>query len=457
MADIETLSYCEACAQGNCECQPGHCGCDTCANYAVEIEDNKFVHYENDEDTVGIIVTYANGKWAPSVAMVNNAFYQTLAEAIEATTSGDVVTLVSDVDLTEPVEIENKDITLNLGEYTISYSGKSIPGGVITVHNGAGLTIEGENGKIIGGENTYSGIVVTKKGDDSSVPAKLTINSGSIFGNYYAIAGNGSRHNTEITINGGSLTGTNKEDSFAIYHPQNGKLTINGGVLTGVSAAIEIRAGELNITNGKFAATSTKYSCNPNGNGTTTIGAAIAISQHTTKKNIVVNISGGEFTGVKAINESNPQENDPAPLVDLSISGGKFDGEISTVDVHNFISGGTFTYEVAEENCAEGFKPTENENGTYGVIESTGEETPDNPETPETPDPEEPEDPENPGEGGDESDEELSDDEYEVVTGITSDYAKKVLDTKKDHIDWHIPGGAAAEALRKRAAELVKK
>ena len=38
-------------------------------------------------------------------------------------------------------------------------------------------------------------------------------------------------------------------------------------------------------------------------NGATTVGAAIAIAQHTTKQNIANLINGGSFKGVKALNE----------------------------------------------------------------------------------------------------------------------------------------------------------
>lgn len=189
-------------------------------------------------------------------------------------------------------------------------------------------------------ESIYAAVKLTTKGETGDAAAKLTVNSGSLKGYYYAVVGNGERHNTEITINGGKFSSV---DGLAIYHPQDGKLTVNGGEFEGTEAAIELRAGTLEIAGGKFTSTATEFKCNANGNGSTTIGAAIAISQHTTKKNISVNITGGEFNGIKALNESNPQANDPQPQVDLTVSGGTFNGEISATDALKFITGGTFS------------------------------------------------------------------------------------------------------------------
>ncbi|WP_139651647.1 cell wall-binding repeat-containing protein [Raoultibacter phocaeensis] len=70
---------------------------------------------------------------------------------------------------------------------------------------------------------------------------KLTIAEGvSINTMGYAIAGNGTYHGTEITIDGGTITSTG---SAAIYHPQAGTLTLNGGTLEGTTG-IQFCSGE---------------------------------------------------------------------------------------------------------------------------------------------------------------------------------------------------------------------
>ena len=140
-------------------------------------------------------------------------------------------------------------------------------------------------------------------------------------------------------------------DGLAIYHPQNGSLTINGGNFDGQESAIEIRAGKLNITGGKYTATNKPSSSTPNGNGTTSNGVAIAVAQHTTKLPINVKISGGTFNGFSALYESNPQNNASEYIskVKLEVSGGTFNAinegtvAVHSVDCKNFITGGIFS------------------------------------------------------------------------------------------------------------------
>jgi|GEM_PF-5267256 len=311
-----------------------------------------------------------------NVARIGDAYYTTFAEALTHAADGEIV-LLQDIDVTAQIEIAvGVTATIDLAGHKIEYTGTStLPSGVILVHNGASLTINDSSdpdaGSIVAGNKAYAAIALTKAGDDANNPAVLVINGGIFTGYYYGITGNGSRNNTDITINGGTITGT---VGIAIYHPQVGTLTVNNGTLTGEDAAIEMRAGTLVINAGTFTATATVFSCDPNGSGSTTSGAAIAIAQHTTKKDISVTINGGTFNGVKALNESNPQFNDPAPQVDLAVKGGDFTGEVSTVDVDHFISGGTFNAPVANENCATGWVPAPADpiTGKYSVTPKDG-------------------------------------------------------------------------------------
>lgn len=263
-------------------------------------------------------------------AKIGNDYYATLAEAVSYASEGNTIELLNDIITDKQIEIANKEITINLNGHKIAYSGSEIlKSGVLLVHNGAGLNVKGqEEGSVItGGSNAYAAIALTKAGDDDQNPAKLTVESGSFSGDYYAIVGNGSRHNTEININGGVFTGTHENDNLAIYHPQYGKLTITGGEFTGNNTAIEIRAGEVNISGGKFSATASPTSVEANGNGSTTYGSAIGIAQHNTKKDIKVEISGGEFTGYTALSVLNPQKNS-TENVNVTITNGTFNGSL---------------------------------------------------------------------------------------------------------------------------------
>ena len=165
----------------------------------------------------------------------------------------------------------------------------------------------------------------------------------------FAISGNGSdRNGTNITINGGDITSTGAQ---AIYHPQYGTLTVNGGNITGTTG-IEMRSGVLHVLeDATIVGTAVPTDVDANGNGSTTVGAGVAIAQHTTKLPINVTITGGTIQGYTGLYESNPQSNpeDAIEKIKISIAGGNFsaiNGGINAVfsqDCKGFISGGYFT------------------------------------------------------------------------------------------------------------------
>lgn len=290
---------------------------------------------------------------------------------------GDTIRLEKDVTLSETLCIgsadsEQKVLTLDLNGHSIAATER-----VIMVQN-AKLTVTGP-GKICETLPYYGAINI--KGSDSAGNKDYTVvNIGAgveleAWSPIFVTPYNGSGYGVVVNADGATLTGRTDKDGdsgSAIYvngtiKDQNNapklvlnnvtqtatgagmylagyaNTTITGGSITGGNTGIEIRAGELTLKDCALEATAEKFTCEANGNGTTTVGAAIAIEQHTTKQNIAVTINGGSFKGVRALDESNPQANDPDPKVKLSIDGGTFIGDISTVDVTGFIKGGTFT------------------------------------------------------------------------------------------------------------------
>lgn len=313
-----------------------------------------------------------------AVAQIGDQYYETLEDAVLKVANGDTITLLKDVALgNNGLKIgsagsEQKVLTLDLNGHSISATNL-----VIRVQN-AKLTVTGP-GKIYE-TSPYFGAILIKGSDNAENKDYTVVTVGAgvelegwspIFVDQY----NGCAYGVAVNVDGAKLTGKTDKDGgsgSAIYvngtiKDQNNapklvlnnvtqtatgagmylagyaNTTITGGSITGGNTGIEIRAGELTLNDCALEATAQEFSCEPNGSGTTTVGAAIAIAQHTTKKDIAVTINGGSFKGVKALNESNPQANDPAPQVKLSIDGGTFIGDISTVDVTGFIKGGTFT------------------------------------------------------------------------------------------------------------------
>jgi extracellular matrix binding protein len=136
--------------------------------------------------------------------------------------------------------------------------------------------------------------------------------------NYAAIQGNGTKHGTSITINGGKISGL----LTAIYHPQYGEMTVNGGEIEGATA-IEMRAGKLVVNSGTMIGKGDPFESDPNGNGATTLGAAVAAVQHTTKLDLSVEINGGTLQGARAFYQANLQNNGKEALEKISITLGK--------------------------------------------------------------------------------------------------------------------------------------
>lgn len=313
-----------------------------------------------------------------AVAQIGDQYYETLEDAVLKVANGDTITLLKDVALgNNGLKIgsagsEQKVLTLDLNGHSISATNL-----VIRVQN-AKLTVTGP-GKIYE-TSPYFGAILIKGSDNAENKDYTVVTVGAgvelegwspIFVDQY----NGCAYGVAVNVDGAKLTGKTDKDGgsgSAIYvngtiKDQNNapklvlnnvtqtatgagmylagyaNTTITGGSITGGDTGIEIRAGELTLNDCALEATAEEFSCVPNGNGATTVGAAIAIAQHTTKQNIAVTINGGSFKGVKALNESNPQANDPAPQVKLSIDGGTFIGDISTVDVTGFIKSGAFT------------------------------------------------------------------------------------------------------------------
>lgn len=176
-----------------------------------------------------------------------------------------------------------------------------------------------------------------------NTPVTLNVEGGLIESNGYAIAGNGTKHGTTINISGGEIV---SHYGTAIYHPQDGEMNISGGKITGGETGIELRSGKLNISGGEITGNGDPFTSTPNGNGTTTAGAALAISQHTTNKDINVTITGGIFTGKRAIYEEDLQDSN-VDNIKINIIDGTFNGEVYSENCRDFITGGTFSHPTA--------------------------------------------------------------------------------------------------------------
>lgn len=359
-------------------------------------------------------VTFTTDSFSPftvvfdtPVAIVGDTYYNTLPDAVAAAKDGDTITLLKDVALDKGLNIgsvysEQKVLTLDLNGYNIS-----APNCVITVRN-AKLTVTGP-GKIYE-TSPYFGAILIKGSKVAENKDYTVVNIGAGvelegWSSIFVDQNGGYAYGVVVNVDGAKLTGVKDntgDNGSAIYvngsikDPNNApKLvlnnvtqvatgagmylagytdtTITGGSITASNSGIEIRAGKLTLNDCALEATAEVFSCDPNGNGATTEGAAIAIAQHTSKLDTAVTINGGSFKGVKALNESNPQNNDAASVkkVSVAVNGGTFNGDISAEDVTGFIKGGTFSSQPDSTYIAEGYTATKGSDGVWTVTEKS--------------------------------------------------------------------------------------
>lgn len=261
-----------------------------------------------------------------SVAQVGFKAFNTLQAAIDAAQDGETVTLLADA--TEDATIAaGKNITLDLGGKTLTNTnaGKA----TLTIAGDATATVK--NGNIVGGTSYYAidnygtaaleDVTATAGNTDSSMirnDGTLTIESGSYSGGLNVVK---SEEDSTLTINGGK---------FELSYATNG--------YTGVVFAY----GNTTITGGEFiqSLTTTGRWNHPQ------VIATGVVEGHTA----ITRVTGGHF--VNKISREN---------IFRGIGKGTSD---------NFeVSGGTFNKSISEDYCADGFIPTKNADGTYGVKE----------------------------------------------------------------------------------------
>lgn len=293
-----------------------------------------------------------------AAASVNGKYYASLVDAVAAAGTGDTVTLLADT--TERLSIsQGKVFTLDLGGNTLTHAG----GYVLDIDGD--LTIKNGTVKMTGAKDTAA--IWLNKTAKLTVESNATVSvSNNAEDNCYCIAFYKDCTAAELTVKGtleggsgitvnGLITDTAVQNKLlvdgatinavnhGIYQAGNATTSVNNSTITG-STGIEVRAGNIETNNSSITGNG-EFSCVNNPNGTTTTGVGIAIAQHTTTLPIDVKISGGTISGTYSVYEANPQKNstDAISKVEISISGGSFDGNVSSEDIEKFITGGNFS------------------------------------------------------------------------------------------------------------------
>ncbi len=310
-----------------------------------------------------------------------------LNSAIAAANAGDTIVLLTDITVSETVNV-TKAINIDLNGKTITSTAKcavQVSGGnqdlAVTISNGKIVAAAGSASNGTSALSVYDGADVVLNdvelsggyygiklagynGYISDVNknnlTSVVINGGYVTAENAAIIGLGAYPNTQIDINGATITST---DSIAIYHPSYGTLNITGGTITGTTA-IYMKAGNLNISGGNIVANGEAADYEYNYSGASATGDAIVIEScnYGGYPTPVVSITGGTFTSAnnKAVASYNSED---AEAVTGFIYGGKFSTDVSDylADGYHLNDDGSVTEHSYDAGVV--FKPTCTEDG----------------------------------------------------------------------------------------------
>ena len=292
----------------------------------------------------------------------NSASYNTFEEAAAAATSGQTIKLLADCS-SGRINLEDKDITVDLNGHTLTSTADY--GVMFCAKNGHKIKVIGttEGSKLVGT------LMITANTD-----GHIEIDGGTYENAKYCpiyVNGAVSSEDSTVTVKNAAITyleGDSDQDmGVGVYLAGYSTALFENSTITAPVTGLEIRAGKLTLNNCDITGGNGEVVTKANGNGSTVTNAAVAISQHATKKPIEVNINGGTFTATAALYQTDVQGTGSNDVI-ANVSAGTFNGTVSAETEKTVaVSGGTFSAQVPENCCAEGFAPVANDDGTYGV------------------------------------------------------------------------------------------
>ena len=293
---------------------------------------------DNFKADTGIDVTY--------VASVGDEQFETYAAAFAyvAANGGDLK-LTGDSEETSFGSFTfTKDATIDLGGKEITAAFVVDGGAQFSIDNGT-VTAPANNDVIYikNGKATVEAGATLYASTDCAVFLKNTTDAKAelaldVYGKLYSkadtgyavIQGNGLNVvASEIEIFKGAEVA--HDFDTAIYHPQNGTLTVGEATIKGTTG-IEMRAGSLVVNGATITATGTPASTDENNNGTTTVGAAIALSQHSTKLPTSVEVKAGTLNGAYAFLQYNGNETPSTEISAKIAAGTTINGAVATAE-----------------------------------------------------------------------------------------------------------------------------
>ena len=302
---------------------------------------------KNDDGTYGVAKTY--------LAKIGDTEYYTMDEAFHAVKAGETIVMLRDYTTNKVQNSGDESFTIDLGGHTWTANIVDTASAAFEI-NYSDVTLTVKNGKVVSSQ--LAGLIPSAmSGTITYNNSKLVFDGVEMTANGHSgIETNGSNTNDTVTLKNSTL---NVPNGYGIYFPSSGTLTIDNSVINAKTMGVQVCAGILNISGAGTAITVSGDGIDKTINdGAIEDGAAISIVERTGYKGLAeIKVEGGKFTAkgdnaaVKAYKWENQTESDFTQAAKVSISGG------------------TFSSAVDKSLCAEGFIPTKNADGTYGVKE----------------------------------------------------------------------------------------
>ncbi len=305
---------------------------------------------KNDDGTYGVAKTY--------LAKIGDTEYYTMDEAFHAVKAGETIVMLRDYTTNKVQNSGDESFTIDLGGHTWTANIVDTASAAFEI-NYSDVTLTVKNGKVVSSQ--LAGLIPSAmSGTITYNNSKLVFDGVEMTANGHSgIETNGSNTNDTVTLKNSTL---NVPNGYGIYFPSSGTLTIDNSVINAKTMGVQVCSGSLNISGAGTAITVTGDGIAKTENdGAIEDGAAISIVERTGYKGLIaIKVESGTFTAkagndaVKAYKWDNTNKTESA-----------FDNSKNVVA----ISGGTFSSEVDKSLCADGFIPTKNADGTYGVKE----------------------------------------------------------------------------------------
>lgn len=300
----------------------------------------------NGDGTYGVAKAY--------LAKVGGTSYYTMEEAFKAqTASSEDIVLLRDYTTGSTFNSGSINRTVDLNGHTWTCTGTDANSAAFEINN-PNATLIVKNGKVVSSQ--LVGLIPSAMGGTIKYD-----NSGLVFEDVVmetsarsGIETNGNNTNDTVTLRNSTL---NVPNGFGIYFPSSGTLTIDNSVINAQTMGVQVCAGSLNISGAKTAITVSGDGIDKTINdGAIEDGAAISIVNRTGYKGLSkIEVEGGKFTakgGNAAVKAYNWKDLTPSDFTQ--------NDKVS-------VSGGTFSSAVDKSLCADGYIPTQNADGTFGV------------------------------------------------------------------------------------------